>query len=110
MALEADEENIQNDLEDFVPQSFFLMDDQQKIYHVKNEDNVRYICTEVIDFSHHEKLKEVNDLRDNDWSHVHLTQNTLSFDGATYNLKNNLSIDIAVPKYFFGQSKYDYAE
>ena len=60
------------------------------------------MCKKIIDFSHHEKVKEVNDLRDNDWSHVHLTEGTLSFGETTYNLKNNLSIDITVPRDFFG--------
>ena len=49
------------------------MDDQQKIYHIKNEDNVKFVTKRVIDFSHHEKLQEINSLRDNDWSHVHVT-------------------------------------
>ena len=105
MAFEADGENIQNDLEEEVTQSLFIMDDQQKIFHIKNEDNVRFACTNVIDFSHHEKLKEINDLRDNDWSHVHLTESTLSFGESTYNLKNKLSIDMTVPQYFFGEEK-----
>lgn len=29
------------------------MDDQQKIYLIQNEDNVRYVCKKVIDFSRH---------------------------------------------------------
>ena len=105
VALEPDTNNIQNDMEDDVPQSLFVMDDAQKIYWIKNEDAVRFVTTKVIDFSHHEKLAEINSLRDNDWAHVHVTDKTLSFGETTYNLSNNLSMDMTVPKHFFGQDK-----
>lgn len=105
VAFEADGENIQNDVDEVVPQSLYIMDDQQKIFHIKNEDNVRFAVSKVIDFSHHEQLREINDLRDNDWQHVHITESTLSFGDMTYNLKNKLSTEINVPHYFFGQDK-----
>lgn len=44
----------------------------------------------TFDFSHHNKLQEVNDMRDNDWTHVHVTERTLSFGDTTYNLSTNL--------------------
>lgn len=90
-----------------MPQSLFLMDDQQKIHVIKNEDNVRYVCTNIIDFSFQEKLKEINDLRDNDWQHVHVTESTLSFGDQTYNLQSKISIDMTVPQFYFGQVKPD---
>ena len=83
------------------------MDGQQKIYHIKNEDNVRFVISKTIDFSHHDQLRKINDLRDNDWQHVHITDRTLSFGDMTYNLENKLSIQISVPHYFFGQDKGD---
>ena len=66
------------------------MDDQQKITLLKNEDNVRFTTKKIIDFSHHNKLQEVNALRDNDWSHAHVSERTLTFRGTTYNLNTNL--------------------
>ena len=53
---------------------------------------------EVIDFSDHEKLKEIKKLRDNDWSHVHITRRALTFDGETYNLNTELSVEMTIPK------------
>ena len=41
-------------MEDGVTQSLFIMDDQQKIYLLKNQDNVRFTVNKVIDFSHHD--------------------------------------------------------
>ena len=62
------------------------MDDTQKIYKIKNEDGVRFVTDKTFDFSHHKKLKEVNEMRDNDWAHCHITDRTLSFGDSTYNL------------------------
>ena len=103
VAFEADSECIENDLEEETPQSLFIMDDQQKIYHLENKDRVRFQVSKIVDFSPHGKLQEINTLRDNDWAHVHLTKHTLSFDNATYNLDSELSIDVTVPETFFGQ-------
>lgn len=74
VAFETDGENIQNDLEnEGVTQSLYLMDDQQKIYKLVNEDGIRFEVKKVIDFSRHNKLQEINALRDNEWAHVHVT-------------------------------------
>ncbi len=69
------------------------MDDQQKIYLLKNEDNVRFNCIKVIDFSRHKKAQEIYELRDNDWAHVHITKRTLTMGGTTYNLNTSLCYD-----------------
>ena len=105
VALELDASNIQNDMDDDVPQSLFVMDDSQKIYWIKNEDAVKFVIKKIIDFSHHEKLAEINSLRDNDWAHVHVTDETLSFGDTTYNLSNDLTVDLTVPVNFFGHDK-----
>ena len=107
VAFELDGENIQNDIDndEVVAESLYIMDDQQKIYLVKNEDGVRFNVKKVIDFAPHEKIREVNALRDNDWSHVHITERTLSFGDSTYNLNSKLEIPITVPKLFFGETK-----
>ena len=44
-------------------------------------------------------------MRDNDWSHVHLTERTLTFGDTTYNLDTQLKLKFRVPKYFFGEEK-----
>ena len=44
-------------------------------------------------------------MRDSHWSHVHLTEDTLSFGEKTYNLKNKLNINMTVPSYYFGEEK-----
>ena len=67
-------------------QSMFIMDDSQKIYLLQNEDNVRFRQKKIIDFSRHNKAKEVNILLMNDWAHVHVTERTLTIDDKTYNL------------------------
>ena len=70
------------------------MDDLQKIYLLQNNDNIRFVVTKTIDFSHHNKLQEITDLRDTDWAHVHVTERTLTFGEHTYNLANNLSVEV----------------
>ena len=102
VAFEADSDCIQNDMKEGVTQSLFIMDDGQKITLLKNEDNVKFTTKKVIDFSLHNKLQEVNALRDNDWSHAHITDRTLTFNDTTYNLNSNLQLQFRVPKYFFG--------
>ena len=42
MAFEIDNECIQNDMREGVKQSLFIMDNSQKIYLLKNEDNVKF--------------------------------------------------------------------
>lgn len=63
---------------------------------------MRFHTKKVIDFSHHEKLAEIASLRDNDWAHVHVTDETLSFGETTYNLSNKLKVELSVPENFFG--------
>ena len=65
------------------------MDDHQKIYLLQNNDNIRFVVTKIIDFSHHNSLQQITALRDTDWAHVHVTERTLTFDEYTYNLANN---------------------
>ena len=62
-ALESDGECIQNDIKKTVTQSLYIMDDEQKIYLLRNEDNVRYEIKKVIDFSNHNIPQEVNAFR-----------------------------------------------
>ena len=102
VAFEPDAENIGNDLEEEVAQSFFVMDYQQKIYFLKNEDNVHFVCKKVIDFSRHKMAQEINDLRDQDWAHVHMSLRTMTTGGTTYNLNSPLSYDQTIPKNYFG--------
>ena len=105
VAFEADTECIENDLDEGAKQSLFVMDDQQKIYLLRNDLDDKFVAKKVIDFSHHNILQEVNDMRDNDWSHVHVTERTLTFGETTYNLETELKLQFTVPKYFFGQEK-----
>ena len=44
---------MQNDVKEEVTQSFFIIDDQQKVFLLKNEDNIKYQVKKVIDFSRH---------------------------------------------------------
>ena len=105
VAFEADGECIENDIEEGVTQSLFVMDDQQKIYLLRNEDDVRFTVKHTIDFSSHKKLAEINALRDNDWAHVHVTERTLTFNETTYNFASLLTGDLQVPSLFFGEEK-----
>ena len=57
----------------------------------------------TIDFSQHNKAKEVNQLLCDDWAHVHVTERTLTMGGMTYNLATNLAIKLGVPKNYFGK-------
>ena len=56
------------------------MDDHQKIYLVQNNDNIRFVVTKTIDFSHHKMLQEISALKATDWTHVHMTQRTMTVD------------------------------
>ena len=103
VALENDGDNIGNDAIEEVTQRLYILDDQQKIYLLSNEEEVRFTAKKTIDFSNHNLLKEVSSLRDNDWAHVHVTDRTLSIGENCYNLNSQLSEPINVPEYYFGE-------
>ena len=82
------------------------MNDHQKIFQLVNDDSsVRFFVKNILDFTHHKKMKEIIKLRETDWSHVQITKRTLSFGDYTYNLNSSLSVEIRVPKYHFGEHK-----
>ena len=68
------------------------MNDMQKIFYLVNEDDVRFVVKNVLDFSRHKKMKQITALRENDWSHVHITHRTISFGDYTYNLHSDASL------------------
>ena len=105
VALESDGQCIQNDMEDGVVQSLFIMDNKETIYQIKNENDVRFELRKTIDFSHHKKLSEVNTLLHNDWARVHISERSITFGGTTYNFQNHLSIDVKIPSVYFGTEK-----
>ena len=102
-AFETDCENIQDDSkEEHVKQAFYIFDDKQKIYHVVDEDGVKFNEDKIIDFSMHDKLRDVNKLSKQHWSHVHITSRALTFDGEIYSLQTDLSSEIGIPESYFG--------
>lgn len=102
VAFENDSELMRNDKEEGQEQSLIVMDDQQKIYFVVNENNIRYELKRTIDFAPHNKLKDVTEMVYNDWQHVHVTKKTLAFGQKIYNLDSTLVIDNKVPKRYLG--------
>ena len=83
------------------------MDDHQKIHHIVDEDGVRFSEDRIIDFSIHNKLRDVTRLRDQDWSHVHISERALTFDGVTYSLQTDLSQEVELPEKYFGEAEED---
>ena len=81
----------------------FVMDDQSRIYLIRNEDGVHYTVTKTIDFAKHNKVKEITELRENDWLHIHVSERSISFAEHTYNLNSDLQIEISIPQNYFGQ-------
>ena len=70
------------------------MDDHQKIYLVQNNDNIRFVVTKTIDFSHHKMLQEITALKATDWTHVHMTERTMTVDEYTYNFATTQSVEV----------------
>ena len=106
VAFEADPDHFVNDFDDeHCTQSLYIMDEMQKVYLLRNTDGIRFIVEKTFDFSHHKKAKEIAALRNNDWAHIHVNERALSFDDSTYNFNSELSIDITVPKYTYGEKK-----
>ena len=73
-----------------------------KIYHLQDEDGIKFRVKELLDFSKSKKLKQVLRLRDIDWSHVHITHRAITFDGETHNLNSILASPLSKPKSYFG--------
>ena len=51
----------------------------------------------------HNKLKEITNLADQDWLHVHVSERAITFDGTIYSLQTDLSADMELPKLYFGE-------
>jgi len=79
------------------------MDDSQKIYLLKNNESSQFVVTKTIDLSHHDILQDVKALQKNDWIRLHMTERALTLSNTTYNFANNQSIEVRVPKAYFGQ-------
>ena len=77
-----------------------------KIYHLVNEEDIKFTIESITDFSESGKLKQIIKLRETDWSHVQITQRALTFDGDTYNLKSHLENKLAIPKLYYGEDKF----
>lgn len=84
-------------------ESLYILDDKMKIYHIEDEDGMKFHIKNTFDFTGSNKLKQVLRLRDIDWSHVHITRRAITFDGDTYNLKSNLTSPLIIPKSYFGE-------
>ena len=80
------------------------MDENQKIYLLKNNNNSsEFVITTTLDFSHHDISKEIKALRRNDWVRLHMSQRSLTIGNRTYNSANNQSLEVKVPNTYFGQ-------
>ena len=90
-------------MQDVVRQSFYIVADNQRIYHIVNEDNTRFKVKKQIDFTKHEIFKEITNLRDIDWAHVFVSNKSLTFDGNTYNLDTYLVKEFTIPSSYFGE-------
>jgi hypothetical protein len=53
-----------------VKESLYILDDSMKIYHLVNEEDIKFTIDNITDFSESGKLKQIIKLRDTDWSHV----------------------------------------
>lgn len=48
----------------------------------------------------------INDLRETDWAHVHITERALTMGGTTYNLNTMLQYEQNIPKSYYGKSHF----
>ena len=89
-------------MEPDVNQSFFLIDDEEKIYLLNSDESGRLVAKKTVSFKPHEKLDKIVALRETDWSHVHITERALTMGSTTYNLNTELAINLKLPKNYFG--------
>ena len=66
------------------------MDDDQKIHHIVNDESQKFQVNQIIDFSHHEMRREIFKLRDQDWIHVHISDQAITIDGRIHSLQTCL--------------------
>ena len=50
-------------------------------------------------------MQEINNLKNSDWSHIHITERSLSICEKTFNLNSKLIKSLEVPKDYFGEVK-----
>lgn len=68
-----------------------------------------YEETLTIDLSKHNLVKEIDSLMASSWTHVHITDQTLTMFGKIYNLKNKLNTVMRVPHSYFGENRISYS-
>ena len=73
------------------------MDDSQKIYHLVNEDDMDFEIKNVYDFAPHNKRAKINELKENEWAHVHISERTITFFDRTYNFKSLIDVELQIP-------------
>ena len=85
-----------------VNQSFFVIDDEEKIYLLNSNESGNLIVKKTVSFKPHEKFDKIVALRETDWSHVHITERALTMGNTTYNLNTELAINLKLPNHYFG--------
>lgn len=87
VAFDIDCENFQNDANDLVDQSLFIVDDKQEVYHLT--------CREGSTMKVQNRIKipstlNISKLKNQDWMTVHISHRALVVEGFTYSLNSNL--------------------
>ena len=78
---------MQNDIDGEVEQSLFLLDDKQKLYHLRDEGE-KLVIAKSIEVPG--KKLDVKRLYDTEWSRIHVSLATIVFDSVIYSLKSKL--------------------
>ena len=87
MAFETDCENVQDDSSRIVENLLFVVDDKQKVYHLKDTGSELTLLRTIEVPS---KKLETSRLYNTDWQHVHVTQNVIAYNGVLYSLNSKL--------------------
>ena len=81
-------------------QAFYIVDDEQKIYHITNGINgeaEEYEVDYEMNFKHHNLQKEMRSLVKHNWTTVHISKRAITFNRRTYSLNSKLNYDISIP-------------
>ena len=98
VAFDMDNESIRNDHLEDIKQSLFVMDHKSRLYFLQNTDGDRYEATKTFELSQHKKLRDELKKLDNDWNLFHMTESSVTLGDTTYNIANELTLEVKVPK------------
>ena len=79
-----------------------MLEDNFKIHKILDADSLPFPVIQSIDFRDESDSKVISTLKKSPWSHAHITDKSVTYDGVIHNLKTDKTCILAPPQIYFG--------